>query len=178
MSDPEILRGEGFTLRPFRSDDVDGLLAVADDARVTRWMSSRFPHPYTRADAEFWIAKTTSESPTETFALEIDGRIAGAVAFEEYDGERTGVAEFGYWITPAYWGRGIITAASRLLVRHAFEVRGLRRLEAHVFAPNIASARVLEKCGFVKEATMRQRVTDRAGDVLDTYLYAKLATDS
>ena len=177
MSDADVLRGEGFVLRPFRNDDVDGLLAVADDARVTRWMSARFPHPYTRADAEFWIAKTASESPTETFAIEIDDRIAGAVACEAHDGERTGVAEFGYWLTPKYWGRGIVTAASRLLVKHAFDLRGLRRLEAHVFAPNVASARVLEKCGFVKEATMRQRVTDREGDVLDTYLYARLATD-
>ena len=173
----EILHGDGFVLRPFRGDDVDGLLAVADDAQVTRWMSARFPHPYTRADAEFWIAKTTTESPTETFALEIDGRIAGAVAYEAHDGERAGVAEFGYWLAPKYWGRGIITAASRLLVKHAFDVRGLRRLEAHVFAPNVASAKVLEKCGFVKEATMRQRVTDREGNVLDTYLYARLATD-
>ena len=113
-------------------------------------MSARFPHPYTRADAEFWIEKSTAESPTETFALEIEGRIAGVVAYETHDGERLGVAEFGYWLTPQYWGRGIVTAASRLLVEHAFEVRGLRRLEAHVFAPNLASARVLEKCGCVK----------------------------
>jgi ribosomal-protein-alanine N-acetyltransferase len=81
-------------------------------------------------------------------------------------------------LTPKYWGRGITTAASLLLVKHAFEVRGLRRLEAHVFAPNTGSARVLEKCGFAKEATMRQRVTDREGNVLDAYLYAKLAMDS
>ena len=141
-------------------------------------MSARFPHPYTRADAEAWIAKTTAESPTETFALEIDGHIAGAVAIELHDGEKIGVAEFGYWLTPAYWGKGIVTAASRLLVEYAFEVRGLRRLEAHVFAPNFASARVLEKCGFTKEATMRQRVTDREGNVVDAHLYAKLATDN
>jgi RimJ/RimL family protein N-acetyltransferase len=177
VNDSEFLRGEGFILRPYRSDDVDGLQAIADDAQVTRWLSARFPHPYTRADAEFWIAKTTAESPTETFAIEIDGRIAGAVGCEAHDGEKTGVAEFGYWLAPTYWGRGIVTAASRLVIAHAFEVRGLRRLEAHVFAPNVASAKVLEKCGFTKEATMRRRVTDREGNVLDAYLYARLATD-
>jgi RimJ/RimL family protein N-acetyltransferase len=41
-----------------------------------------------------------------------------------------------------------------------------------VFAPNLASARVLEKCGFVREAVMREALVERDGSVVDAWLYA------
>ncbi len=171
------LRGERCSLRPYASSDVDALRAAADHFEVARWLNARFPHPYMHADAAAWVAITSAENPTNTFVIDVGGAFAGCVGIQLYDDERSGVAEFGYWIAPGFWGRGLATEASRLLIAHAFDTRALRRLEAHVFAPNLASARVLEKCGFVREATMRRRVVDREGNVLDTYLYAKLATD-
>ncbi len=171
------LRGERCLLRPYVANDVDALRTAGDRFEVARWLTARFPHPYTRADAAAWVAIVSAENPTNTFMIDVDGEFAGCVGIQVYDGERTGVAEFGYWIALGYWGRGIATEAARLLLAHAFDARGLRRLKAHVFAPNLASARVLEKCGFIKEATLRQSVADREGNVLDMYLYAKLATD-
>ncbi|MDQ2991896.1 MAG: GNAT family N-acetyltransferase [Candidatus Eremiobacteraeota bacterium] len=171
------LRGEICSLRPYAAGDVDALQAAGNHFEVARWLTARFPYPYTRADAAAWVAIASAENPTDTFVIDVDGAFAGCVAIQVHDGEKTGVAEFGYWIAPAFWGRGIATEAACLLVTHALYARCLRRLEAEVFAPNLASARVLQKCGFVKEATMRRRVTDREGNLLDAYLYAKLATE-
>ena len=57
------------------------------------------------------------------------------------------------------------------MVRHLEAAKSFRRLEAPVFAWNPASMRVLEKSGFVREATLRQSVT-KDGELIDSVLYA------
>jgi RimJ/RimL family protein N-acetyltransferase len=137
-------------------------------------MTHAFPHPYTLEDARAWIATSSAESPTNNFAIEVDGALAGGAGIRPLGGESIGVAEFGYWLGRAYWGRGIATEAAAMLAQHAFEERGLRRLEAHVYAPNVASARVLEKIGFTREAVLRSAISERDGRVTDAWLYARL----
>jgi RimJ/RimL family protein N-acetyltransferase len=50
----------------------------------------------------------------------------------------------------------------------------LRRLDASVFAPNTASARILEKCGFSLEGTLRGFYLDRRGEICDALMFARL----
>ena len=64
--------------------------------------------------------------------------------------------------------------AVRAIVAHATGALGFARLEAPVFAWNPASMRVLEKCGFDREAVMRKSVF-KDGELIDSVLYAKLA---
>jgi RimJ/RimL family protein N-acetyltransferase len=177
MLEAEVLSAATCRLRPYGPGDVDGLVAVADDPLVARWMTASFPHPYTRADAETWVALATAGDPPEHFVIEVGGVFAGAAGVMARRGERDGVAIFGYWLGRAYWGRGIATDAARTLADYALRARGLRRLEATVFAPNTASARVLEKCGFMLEARMRESAVERDGAVCDMLLYARLASD-
>jgi RimJ/RimL family protein N-acetyltransferase len=70
----------------------------------------------------------------------LDGRVAGNVVSWEQSGER----EVGYWIGREYWGRGVATKALSEFLGHV----KARPLYAHVAKHNIASLRVLEKCGF------------------------------
>lgn len=84
----------------------------------------------------------------------------------------------GYWLGRAYWGRGIASEAVKLLSAYALRERGLRRLEAYVFAPNVVSARVLEKCGFTREAVLRRAFIDRQDNVVDGLLYVRLDSDA
>lgn len=58
-------------------------------------------------------------------------------------------------------------------VPYAFSLDDLQRIEAHVFAPNVASARVLEKCGFTMEGRLAQRVVID-GVCVDEFMYARL----
>lgn len=118
-----------------------------------------------------------AEDPTDNYAIELNGELVGGVGIRPRQGEAAGVADFGYWLGRDYWGRGLATEASRVLANHAFGRRGLRRLEAHVFAPNLASVRVLEKCGFIREAILRQGLTDREGAIVDGWLYALLSSE-
>lgn len=150
---------------------------IADDPLVTRWMTAAFPHPYTRSDAANWVAQASREDPVRNYVIEAGGAFAGAVGVIPLAAEHSGSAIFGYWLGRRFWGRGLATDAARTLARHALRTRGLRRLQASVFAPNIASARVLEKAGFTLEARIRESYTQRDGTVCDELLYARLATD-
>jgi RimJ/RimL family protein N-acetyltransferase len=70
----------------------------------------------------------------------LDGRVVGNVVSFEHSGER----EVGYWIGREHWGRGVATRALRMFLAHD----GTRPLYARVAGHNVASIRVLEKCGF------------------------------
>jgi [ribosomal protein S5]-alanine N-acetyltransferase len=150
------------------------MCAVADDFAVARWMTRAFPHPYTRRDADRWIAIATSDTLGRYYAIDVDGIVAGGIGVEPRGGERTGTAVFGYWLGQAYWGRGIGTDAARTLSDDALRRGGLRRLEANVFAQNVASARVLEKCGFVLEGTLRAFYVDREDNICDALAFGRL----
>lgn len=81
--------------------------------------------------------------------------------------------EIGYWLGEPYWGRGIVTRAVAAVTEHAFETLQLVRVEAEVFEGNMGSMRVLEKCGYEREARMRKAVVKR-GVVMDAFLYARV----
>jgi ribosomal-protein-alanine N-acetyltransferase len=140
-------------------------------------MNALFPYPYTRADAEGWVASVTQESPPKSYVIAVDGAFAGAVGAYPQTGEHRGSAIFGYWLGRRFWGRGIATDAARTLARYALGDGGMRRLEATVFAPNAGSARVLEKAGFTFEARLRESYVARDGSVCDGLLYSRLASD-
>ena len=168
------MNGELCRLRPYRSGDESALCAVANDFEVVRWMTRRFPHPYALRDAEEWIAFAMADARKQILAIEVDGAIAGGIAVVPLEGERIGTALFGYWLGRPYWGRGIATEAARLLSDFALQSGDLRRLEATVFAPNVASARVLEKCGFTLEGRSPQLYIDRSGAVCDGLLFGRM----
>jgi RimJ/RimL family protein N-acetyltransferase len=93
------------------------------------------------AHAAHW-AKTHAD-PTVIFrTIVADGEVAGNVGSRLEQGER----DVGYWIGRSFWGRGIATRALEAFLAVDTE----RPLFAHVARHNIASRRVLAKCGFVE----------------------------
>src|SRR6476469_2675301 len=72
------------------------------------------------------------------------GAVAGNIGCWEQDGRKL----VGYWIGREFWGRGLATAALAELA----EIVDARRLQAEVAHTNVASIRVLEKCGFIQVA--------------------------
>jgi [ribosomal protein S5]-alanine N-acetyltransferase len=174
-----VLEGQLCRLRPYRAGEGRAVCDVADDFMVSRWMTRHFPHPYTQRDADEWIALAAGGTrQVRHFAIEVDGVLAGGVGFDPLDGERSGTATFGYWLGRAYWGRGIGTDAARTLSNYALSSEGLRRLEASVFAQNVASAKVLKKCEFELEGTLRALYVDRNGAACDALLFVRLAKSS
>lgn len=164
---------EGCLLRPWRRGDAASLAENADNREVWLNLRDRFPHPYTRADAEGWIAHVEGQAPPTHLAIEVDGAAVGGIAIQLGSDIERCSAEIGYWLGEAYWGRGIVTAAVRAMTEHAFREFPLTRVFAVPFARNPASCRVLEKAGYLLEGTLR-RSAIKDGQVLDQCLYARV----
>lgn len=163
----------GFVLRPWRADDLDALLRHADDPRVPRGLSDRFPHPYTRADGEAFLAGRVVDLSDPVLAIEIDGEACGGIGLRLGSGERSHSAELGYWLGPAHWGRGWMTRVVAAYLDRTVPALGLRRVGANVLDSNPASARVLEKNGFVEEGLRRAAVRKPDG-LHDLRLFGRL----
>ncbi len=69
-----------------------------------------------------------------------EGEVAGNIVIWEESGE----SNVGYWLGKKYWGQGVATAGLSLLLKQVER----RPLYAHVAKHNVASIRVLQKCGF------------------------------
>jgi RimJ/RimL family protein N-acetyltransferase len=144
------LRDGDLVLRPKRPDDVDAITAACQDPEIPRW--TFVPSPYTRADAEAFLARSAEEEAAGRSANFLvvaasDDRLLGSFSVMEIDRE-AGYGEIGYWMAAEARGRGIATCALRLLAGWARGELGLTRLEVLPHKDNLASRRVAEKAGF------------------------------
>ena len=167
------LQGTRCVVRQWQMGDADALVRHADNINVARQLRDRFPHPYTRANASLFLKAATSAAEPSNLAIDVNGEAAGAIGYVPgMDVERYS-AEIGYWLGESYWGRGIVTEALQLVTEYVFTTGNLLRLFALPFADNVASMRVLEKAGYVREATLRSSSV-KYGRPRDQALYARV----
>src|SRR3989475_3227637 len=146
------------TLRPWRVGDETSLVRNANNRRV--WHNlSRLPHPYTRQDADAWIARASTHVPVVDFAIVVDGDAVGGIGVELGRDVFLRSAEVGYWLGEPYWGRGIATEALRAGTEYAFATFDLCRLQAGGLEGEPASRRGLEEAGYTLEAPPPPDVT-------------------
>lgn len=159
------------TLRAFTEEDIEAVVPLLNDAEVARYLSSKIPFPYTQEDARWWVSTGSKEGINK--AIEVDGNFAGVIGAAPGAFEYERSAEVGYWLGKEYWGCGIATSALGQLTHLVFSTTDIVRLYAPVFAPNVASARVLEKCGYSRESIQKSAIY-KHGKLFDAYVYAKL----
>ena len=160
-------------IRDWRLGDKSSLVRSANNRNIWRNLTHKFPHPYTEADADWWLAQVAAASVPTHWAIEVHGEAVGAIGIEIGEGIYERSAHFGYWLGEPHWGRGIMSAAARACADHAFTAFEVVRLEAPVLDWNPASMRVLEKCGFVREGVLRRSVF-KDGQLIDAVLYARV----
>lgn len=160
------------TLRPFREGDQTDLVEHANNPRVAHHMRERFPRPYSRQDADDWLALVAQQWPTQNFAITLDDRVVGGIGLTPGTDVHRVSWETGYWLGESVWGRGIATCALAGLTRYAFGTFVvLNRLFANVDAHHGASIRVLQKAGFRCEGKFLGCVV-KEGQILDQFVYA------
>jgi ribosomal-protein-alanine N-acetyltransferase len=160
-------------LRDWLADDASSLVRFANNPRIAVTLRDGFPSPYTSGDAERFIAQATDPgSRNLVLAIEVDGQACGGIGIHSLEDVYHRTAEIGYWLAEPYWGRGIVTDAVRAIVPLAFDRNDLVRIQAGIFSNNPASMRVLEKCGFVREAVHKDAVT-KNGVTMDEVMFAR-----
>lgn len=173
VSLPFLFTSGAGIVRPWRREDRASLLRHADNPNVARYLSLRFPNPYTPADADAWFAFLESQADPEGWAIEVDGQAVGGIGLRRGAAEFVHSAELGYWLGEAYWRRGIVAAAVRAAVPFAMARWNLARLTAYASARNVGSIRVLEGAGFVREGLVRARAL-RDGHAYDHVMFGRV----
>lgn len=162
-------------LRPFSITDADDLFELQSDAFVLRYWDAP---PWTeRARAEGFIAscaRISDEGSGGRFAIvrRSDLSFIGWCGLTRWNPDYRS-ARVGYCFDDAAWGHGYATEAARAVLQWAFATLDLNRVQAETDTRNAASARVLEKLGFVREGTLREDCIVN-GEVSDSWVYELL----
>jgi len=170
-----IITTPRLVLRWISEDDVDSLYEIFSDPQVMRYWST-VPLVNREAAAELQreiVAGIESEKMFKWgLAIRDSNTVIGTTTLFNLNLDN-GRAELGYAMARAWWGKGYMNEALKALVAHAFEVMGLRRLEADVDPRNAASIRTLERLGFQREGFLRERWHVN-GEIQDAIFYGLL----
>lgn len=148
-SDCPVLLSQKLVLRAPHEEDIDALAHLANNAAVAT-MVSRMPHPYTARDAADFVRRTNAgEIGKCVYAITKgeNGEFLGCCALEPHDNDAE-TLELGYWLGEPYWNKGFATEAAHALIDMAFRTRDIAHIDARCRVTNIASRRVIQKCGF------------------------------
>jgi ribosomal-protein-alanine N-acetyltransferase len=118
--------------------------------------------------------KRYTEGAGIRWGISLDDKLIGTIGFVWHP--KRHIANFGYDLNKIYWGKGLMTEAIEVVLKYAFEVQKIHRVEAQTDPQNIASQRVLLKNGFLREGELRDKMffRDRYNTVVS---FSKLITD-
>ena len=174
---PEEIRGERVVLRPYRAGDGRAFFAAVDADRkdLATWVAWVDQYK-TVDDAEAYVRRMHSKWIARSALIlgiwSADGRdYYGGTGYQGFDWKVPSL-ELGYFLTRNARGNGYATEAIELTVRLGLETLGARRIWASCDALNTKSIRLLERCGFVCEATLKNECVDHHGTLRDTLIYA------
>lgn len=138
------------------------------------YLSNRMPYPYTDESADWWLGMVSEHDGKDGVfrAIMVDGIVAGNITVEQKSDVYCKDGELGYLLLTDYWSKGIMTEAVRQICEIAFSELDIIRITGLVYAPNVASQRVLEKNDFVREGIQKNAVF-KDGQIYDLLLYAK-----
>jgi [ribosomal protein S5]-alanine N-acetyltransferase len=158
---PTELHGGRISIRRVRISDAESIFRNNKSAKMTRWTLA-LPHPYPKSAAIKFINRSRRKWRMGLeyhfrVVLAEDNRLIGGVGLKNVD-HRHHTAELGYGIVDKYWGQGYATEAAKLAMLFAFKHLKLYRIYACSFEGNIASWRVMEKCGMTREGVWREAI--------------------
>lgn len=123
------------------------------------------------------LIESYKDGKTFNWAIELknENKVIGSIGAKKLD-ENVSKIEVGYCIGEKWWNQGIATEALKEIIRFLFEEVGLNRIEAYHDVRNLASGRVMQKCGMKCEGILRQFYPFNGG-VSDVYIYSILKDD-
>jgi RimJ/RimL family protein N-acetyltransferase len=163
------------SLRWISDADTDAFFAVYSNPEVMRYWST--PPLVDRQAAADLIQKIHADWKRHAIlkwgiARRADDQLIGSVTLFNLDFNHRR-AEIGYALGREHWGHGYMHETLMALLKYAFEVLDLHRIEADVDPRNAASIRTVEKLGFQREGILRERWQVN-GEIQDAFFYGLL----
>ena len=179
LTGTQPLETSRLNLRRFRMEDADAMYRNwASDPEVTRFLT--WPtHPsadVTRMVLQGWVARY-AEGSSFNWAIVPKGeeQPVGGISVVHLDAE-AGIAEIGYCLGHAFWGRGYMPEALRAVIDYLFGTAEVNRIVARHDARNPKSGRVMQKVGLRLEGVLCGAGRNNQG-VCDDVVYGLLRTD-
>ncbi|WP_327328710.1 GNAT family N-acetyltransferase (plasmid) [Streptomyces sp. NBC_01210] len=175
MTYPIRIVGDKVVLREFTPGDVDDVLGIIGDNKVTAWLSFDSRSRDQAIDMIEGAVERAQHEPRTEYYLAVtkrdNDRVIGFARIG-FGGVQAG--KLGYAVAAEEWGRGYATDAARTLTTYAFAELGLHRISAAIGPENAASITMVEKLGFTREGVLRDHVFTN-GAWRDSVLYSVLA---
>lgn len=162
-------------LRQITIEDAPELFFMRTDERVMKYIER--PRPKNIEDTITFIntisdLRNKNEIITWGIALKNEPKLIGTVVYLNFKKENYRT-EFGYALHPDYWRKGIMDEVAKAVLDYGFNTLKLHSIEANINPENIASQKLLEKNGFVREAYFKENFFWQ-GKFLDTAIYSLL----
>ena len=152
-------------IRPIVQDDFESIHGLLSLPETDRYNALGLPEDLAATErlAKNWVEQMNVEVPTHfTLAIEMrnEGNFIGLFGLN-LARPKYRAAEIWYKLLPSNWGKGYGTEAARCVINHCFTELNLHRVEAGVAVDNLASIRVLEKSGMIREGRKRKKPSPR-----------------
>ena len=155
-------------LRAWTMEDASAMFAYAKSPLVgpaAGWQ----PHK-SLEDTREYLETAIREDETWAVTLKPDGRVIGSIGLHLK--ETDGVRELGYVMDPEFWGNGYMTEAAKAVIGFGFTELGLDAIVIFHRVNNRRSRRVIQKCGFRYDGTLRCLSRDPDGSLVDRCAYS------
>ena len=159
-------------LRQFEERDINNVFLGLSDPDVIRYYGVHFITLEETKKQTEWFAELEKDETGIWWAVcSSDNSIFYGAVGLYYLNRDLKKAELGFWLMPAFWGRGIIRESVLLAIDYGFKEMHLKRIEAEVETENTISKRVMEKLQFVYEHT-KQDCEIKHGKYISLDVYA------
>jgi len=162
-----VLTGHLVTLRPHDESDLDAIYERCLDEDTRRFTT--IPLEYTPEMAKEYLTGLLEPSEAmASWAIEVDGSYAGTIDLRRMAVD-AGAGDLGFVTHPAFRGRGVMTEAVRLVVRHAFGELGWQRVRWQAHVGNWGSAKAVWRNGFPVPIFVPDLLVER-GNLVDGWI--------
>lgn len=170
-----VIETERLVLRRITNNDVNEVFELRSNPETMKYIPR--PLAKTAEDALEHIATieekiVLNEGINWGITLKNNSKLLGIIGFYRMQPENYR-AEIGYMLLPEFHAKGIITEALKRLIPYGFNDLKLHSIEAVIDPGNLASENVLQKCGFIKEAHLKE-CQFYEGKFIDKVIYSLL----
>lgn len=149
-----------FKLEKWDVKYIEDIAYYANNEKIANNLRDVFPYPYTLEDAREYISSCLEMKKEDglCYAILVGGKAIGSIGLFPFTDVYRKTMELGYWLSEEYWSKGIMTRATKLICKEAFEIYDINRICASPFSYNVGSRKVLENSGFILEGVMKKGV--------------------